>query len=80
MTPNNNLSVLPFYEGVQYQDYKKSYAYGDVYPLFTPINKLLPFQIIRPTRSNNIVSVRLYDYKFTRILADITTPMLETGL
>lgn len=22
MTPNNNLSVLPFYEGVQYQDYK----------------------------------------------------------
>lgn len=41
MTPNNNLSVLPFYEGVQYQDYKKSYAYGDVYPLFTPINKLI---------------------------------------
>ena len=80
MTPNNNLSVLPFYEGVQYQDYKKSYAYGDVYPLFTPINKLLPFQIIRPTRSNNIVSVWLYDYKFTRILADITTPMLGTGL
>lgn len=40
----------------------------------------MPFQIIRPTRSNNIVSVRLYDYKFTRILADITTPMLETGL
>ena len=45
MTPNNNLSVLPFYEGVQYQDYKKSYAYGDVYPLFTPINKLLPFHV-----------------------------------
>lgn len=44
MTPNNNLSVLPFYEGIQYQDYKKSYAYGDVYPLFTPINKLLPFK------------------------------------
>lgn len=80
MTPNNNLSVLPFYEGVQYQDYKKSYAYGDVYPLFTPINKLLPFQIIRPTRTNSIVWVRLYDYKFTRVLADITTPMLETGL
>ena len=80
MTPNNNLSVLPFYEGVQYQDYKKSYAYGDVYPLFTPLNKILPFQIIRPTRSNNIVYARLYDYKFTRILADIKTPMMETGL
>lgn len=80
MTPNNNLSVLPFYEGVQYQDYKKSYAYGDVYPLFTPINKLLPFQIIRPTRGNSIAWVRLYDYKLTRILADITAPMKETGL
>lgn len=22
MTPNNNLSVLPFYESPQYQDYK----------------------------------------------------------
>lgn len=80
MTPNNNLSVLPFYESPQYQDYKKSYAYGDVYPLFTPINKLLPFQIIRPTRTNSIAWVRIYDYKFTRILADITTMMKETGL
>ena len=80
MTPNNNLSVLPFYESPQYQDYKKSYAYGDVYPLFTPINKLLPFQIIRPTRANPIAWVRIYDYKLTRILADITTMMKETGL
>ena len=80
MTPNNNLSVLPFYEGVQYQDYKKSYAYGDVYPLFTPLNKILPFQIIRPTRSNQIAWVRLYNYKMTKRIADITQPMKETGL
>lgn len=80
MTPNNNLSVLPFYESPQYQDYKKSYAYGDVYPLFTPINKLLPFQIIRPTRTNSIAWVRIYDYKLTRVLADITKMMKETGL
>ena len=80
MTPNNNLSVLPFYTNRQYQDFRKSYAYGDVYPLFTPLNKLLPFQIIRPTRSNTIRWVRIYDYKITRLLADITTQMLETGL
>ena len=80
MTPNNNLSVLPFYENRQYQDFRKSYAYGEVYPLFTPLNKLLPFQIIRPTRSNNIVWVRVYDYKITRLLGDITTQMIETGL
>lgn len=80
MTPNNNLSVLPFYTDRQYQDFRKSYAYGDVYPLFTPLNKLLPFQIIRPTRSNAIRWVRIYDYKITRSLADITTQMQETGL
>lgn len=80
MTPNNNLSVLPFYTDRQYQDFRKSYAYGDVYPLFTPLNKLLPFQIIRPTRSNAIRWVRIYDYKITRLLADITTQMQETGL
>ena len=80
MTPNNNLSVLPFYTDRQYQDFRKSYAYGNVYPLFTPLNKLLPFQIIRPTRSNAIRWVRIYDYKITRLLADITTQMKETGL
>jgi hypothetical protein len=80
MTPNNNLSVLPFYNNREYQDFRKSYAYGDVYPLFTPLNKLLPFQIIRPTRSNAIRWVRIYDYKITRLLGDITQQMLETGL
>ena len=80
MTPNNNLSVLPFYNNREYQDFRKSYAYGDVYPLITPLNKLLPFQIIRPTRSNAIQWVRIYDYKITRLLGDITQQMLETGL
>lgn len=80
MTPNNNLSVLPFYEGLQYQDYKKTYAYKNVYPLFTPMNRLLPFQIIRPTRTNEIQWVRIYDYKYTNLLKDITSQMLETGL
>lgn len=51
MTPNNNLSVLPFYPDEKYQDFRKSYAYGEIYPLFSPIDRLLPFQIIRPTSS-----------------------------
>lgn len=51
MTPNNNLSVLPFYPDEKYQDFRKSYAYGEIYPLFSPSNRLLPFQIIRPTSS-----------------------------
>lgn len=54
---NNNLSVLPFYTNVNWQNAKKSYAYGDVYPLATPIRRMLPFQVLRNTRANGIASL-----------------------
>lgn len=40
-----NLSVLPFYDSLEEQNSKKSYAYGDVYPLYMPKGVILPFQI-----------------------------------
>lgn len=76
---NNNLSVLPFYTNVNWQNAKKSYAYGDVYPLATPMRHILPFQVIRATRSAPILAVRLFNDKGQQI-ADITQQMLETGL
>lgn len=77
---NNNFSVLPFYTDIELQNHRKSYAYGDIYPLFTPVNFILPFQIMRPTRSNTSIGwVRLYDVKGKQI-ADITNRMIETGL
>lgn len=47
MTQNNNLSVLPFYNNIELQNHRKSYAFGAIYPLFAPANVLLPFQIMR---------------------------------
>ena len=77
---NNNFSVLPFYTNIQLQNHRKSYAYGDIYPLFTPANFILPFQIMRPTRNSTSIGwVRLYDINGKEI-ADITTRMRETGL
>lgn len=76
---NNNLSVLPFYENIDWQNAKKSYAYGDVYTLATPIRRMLPFQILRNTRDNRILSVLLYTEKGKQV-ADITQQMIETGL
>ena len=77
---NNNFSVLPFYTNIQLQNHRKSYAYGDIYPLFTPANFILPFQIMRPTRNSTSIGwVRLYDVKGKQI-ADITNRMIETGL
>ena len=79
MIQNNNISVLPFYTSIDEQNHRKSYAYGNIYPLFAPADMLLPFQIIRNTRANDVTSVVLYD-KTGKQVADITTYMKETGL
>lgn len=79
MTPNNNLSVLPWYSDIKYQNHRKTYAYGNIYPLFTPARTLLPFQIIRDTRANTITSVKLYTKKGDLYL-DITSQIIESGL
>lgn len=78
MIPNNNLSVLPWYENINFQNHRLSYAYGNIYPLFTPDRRLLPFQIQRPLRSNAL-TVFLHDRNGTQI-ANITTQMYQTGL
>lgn len=81
MTPtyNNNLSVLPWYNSLDEQNSRKNYSYGDIYPLFAEANKLLPFQIIRETRTNAISFVRLYD-KTGKLIEEITQPIIEAGL
>lgn len=79
MTQNNNLSVLPWYNSISEQNHRKSYAFGQIYPLFAPANMLLPFQIIRPTRSAPITSVILYD-KDGKKVADLRQKMFDAGL
>lgn len=79
MTPNNNLSVLPWYNDISKQNHRKDYAYGNIFPLLTPIRKLLPFQIRRETRENDITSVIMRDINGRKI-ADITEQIKEAGL
>lgn len=79
MTQNNNLSVLPFYTDIQQQNHRKSYAFGAIYPLFTPANFLLPFQIMRKTRNNEITFVKLYD-RNGNLIEDLTQNMKDVGL
>ncbi len=75
MIPNNNLSVLPFYESLQYQNARKWWIYGRVYPLFCPAGFLLPFQVITEHVENSIVQfVYLFDANNdTNPVADLTT-------
>lgn len=79
MTPNNNLSVLPWYDSINRQNHRRDYAYGNIYQLITPDRKLLPFQIRRSTRSNGISQVLLRNIERKQI-ADITSQIKETGL
>lgn len=60
MTTNNNISPLPWYTDIAEQQHRLSYSYGEVYPLYTLANTMLPFQIIRAHRSNGIQSIVLY--------------------
>lgn len=79
MTQNNNLSVLPFYTSIDEQNHRKSYSYGDIYPLYAHVTCLPAFQIIRETRSGATFSVILYRKDGTQV-ADITTQMVAAGL
>ena len=78
-TANNNFSVLPWYDNIKYQNHRRTYAYGQIYPLVVPMQYLVPFQLMRTTRTNGISYVRLYD-KDGILKADITQPMVESGL
>lgn len=79
MTNNNNISVLPFYTNINEQNHRKSYAYGEVYPLFCQAGLLLPFQIQRTHRDNTITQVSLYRKDGTYV-SSLQFSMIEAGL
>ena len=79
MIPNNNLSILPFYTDKSKQSYQKDYAFGEIFPLFTPDRLLLPFQIIRDHRTEQITSAILWR-KTGELQATLTTKIVSSGL
>lgn len=78
MTPNNNFFPLPWYKSVKYQDFRKSYAYGNVFQLIAPDRSLLPFQIRRAHRPEATFTVRiLYDdgTQYRNVSADVAADL-----
>lgn len=76
---NNNLSVLPFYQNVDEQNHRKPYAYGEKYPLYTPLGSVPPFQLIIPHTTATISTVVLYD-AHTSQSQDIKAVLTAGGL
>lgn len=79
MTPNNNLSPFPWYDDISKQNHRRDYAFGNIFPLITPNNRLLPFQLRRDSRSAYVTSVILRNIA-GRQMYDITDAIKETGL
>lgn len=80
MNRNSNLSPLPFYKTIDEQSFRKSYAYGSVYPLIAPKNRFLPFQIVSEDNGTiDNVTVTLSNFKGD-VTMDITDAMVEAGL
>lgn len=75
---NNNISPLPFYDNIALQNHRKNYAFGQVYPLITYKNFLLPFHVIL-SAGTAIQYVRLYNFN-TGGYVDITDSMIDNGL
>lgn len=76
---NNNLSVLPFYSNIGEQNHRKAYAYGEAYPLYTPLGNVPPFQILLPHTSTALGGASL-ERVSDGTLVDITTRMTNAGL
>lgn len=73
------MSVLPWYDSIERQNARKWWVYNKVYPLFTPAGFMLPFQVMREHRTNEIVSLRIYK-RDNSLVGDFTQAIKETGL
>ena len=60
MIQNNNISCLPFWGSLEEQSHRRPYAFGDIYPLYVPVGKLIPINIVVPAGSTSFVA---YLYK-----------------
>ena len=80
MTPNNNLSVLPWYTSIEQQNARKWWVYGRVYPLFTPAGFILPFQILVPHKDNSYTgNIFLIDANTGETIVNCSQNLRDTG-
>lgn len=76
---NNNLGVLPFYANENEQNHRRSYAYGQVYPLYTPMGSVPPFNFVIPHTTATISAVRVFRV-WNGTSYDVRSTMTHRGL
>ena len=80
ITLEPNYSVLPWYVSPEYQNARKWWVYGRIYPLFTPATKILPFQLMRTHRSGTSISSFLIYTAQGELIGDYRQAMVDAGL
>lgn len=78
MIQNNNFSVLPFYDSLDKQSHRKSYAYNSVFPLISHTDMFIPFQVMVPSSYSSSPAVFLVDNN-TGVRQNVTTAFVEAG-
>ena len=78
---NNNISPLPFYDALSFQNHRKDYAFGQVYALITYKNTLLPFQAIVDTATDWFISsAKLINFNTGAEAYNVFASMTDNGL
>ena len=73
-----NVSPLPFYNEKKEQNHNKDYAFGQVFPLITYKNFLLPFQFNVSIDLSEVQEILLFKYG-TNDYIDITQSCIDNG-
>ena len=78
---NNNISPLPFYDALSFQNHHKDYAFEQVYALITYKNTLLPFQVIVDTATDWFISsAKLINFNTGAEAYNVFASMTDNGL
>lgn len=75
-----NISPLPFYSNPKMQNHYKDYAFGQIYPLITYKDSLLPFQIIVPAATTTISSPALVNHNTGDVISLNISTLISAGL
>lgn len=74
----NSISPLPFYNSRRYQNHRKSYAFGHIYPLIMYREFLMPFQFV-VSKDFAYDSIELINLESGNMIP-IKTELIENGL
>lgn len=79
MYSNNNTNILAWYPDQRYQQHRKSYAQGQVWPLIAKTQRMPPFQIYRETLAASPITSCIITSIETGVTYDVTLTIVNDG-